>query len=605
MAAEGIVKQLGRPAMEPLTVLVREAAQNSWDARTDSGPVDFTIRLNRLGSLTEVWREMLLPPPTGHSGRLLDNCLSEDSLMLIVSDRGTIGLGGPLRAGTRPEAGEKSDFVQFMRNVGEPRDHEYGGGTYGFGKGIFYQLSRAGTILVDTRTNEITPSRRLMGAALGESYYLGEQRYTGRHWWGTIDDIADPVMGKEAESTSLELGLPGFTDSESGTDIVVVGANLGTTEREVASPSRTLIEAAQYIGSSILWNLWPKFIPDEDHRYMRFRLIADGQEVRLPPPESIHDLQPFVEALRHIRTGSGARYTRTVPPKDAGSFSLSLAPASTTAATELVNAARPFTGPPHHVARMRVPELVVDYIAGVQHPDFRLAYGAVFKASTQADAAFALAEPPTHDGWIAGGLTGRHRGVVQNVNRFVAREIASRVTPAVANRTDASGQGLGELSARLGGLISIGPTDASPIETSHNGSEPRKSRKSSRDRAQVKPTLKPRIVGTPVLEIHGGTAYYVAHVNIPASNTNRIVRAWIDVVIEGGRTETDPPDGAALPEIIRWQSHKLGIDPVVGPLLTLQPGEDSEWTLHASYVPDAVVRFRLSDHTAGRGRHAQ
>ena len=34
LAAEGVVNQLGRPDIEPLEVLVREAVQNCWDAKT-------------------------------------------------------------------------------------------------------------------------------------------------------------------------------------------------------------------------------------------------------------------------------------------------------------------------------------------------------------------------------------------------------------------------------------------------------------------------------------------------------------------------------------------------------------------------------------------
>ena len=33
LAAEGVINQLGRPDIEPLEVLVREAVQNCWDAK--------------------------------------------------------------------------------------------------------------------------------------------------------------------------------------------------------------------------------------------------------------------------------------------------------------------------------------------------------------------------------------------------------------------------------------------------------------------------------------------------------------------------------------------------------------------------------------------
>ena len=45
LAAEGFYKLLGRPRLDPLTVLVRETAQNSWDARLENDmPVEFSIQ---------------------------------------------------------------------------------------------------------------------------------------------------------------------------------------------------------------------------------------------------------------------------------------------------------------------------------------------------------------------------------------------------------------------------------------------------------------------------------------------------------------------------------------------------------------------------------
>jgi hypothetical protein len=593
--------------MDPLTVLVREAAQNSWDARRGTGAIDFCVNLFRLRSFAAAWREMLLPPPTPASHNPLDEVLNEDTVLLVVSDRNTVGLGGPIRAGTRPGTGEKPDFVQFMRNVGEPRDHEYGGGTYGFGKGIFYRISRSSTILVDTRTSEAEPSRRLMGAALGESHYIGDQRYTGRHWWGAVGDIvADPVLDGDAEAISRKLGLPGFAEADSGTDIAIIGAELGPVGGEPDSPQRTIDEAADYLASSILWHLWPKFVPDADGRFMRFRVTADGRDVAISPPESIGELRPFVDALIDVREGRGVSYSRTIAPKDAGSFSLKLTPAVASGTSSLVNVARPFAGAPRHVARMRTPELVVDYFEGAPHSDARFAYGAVFKASRDADAAFAASEPPTHDGWIARGLTGTDKGVVQNLARFLNREIGQVVTPQVAARGETS-HGLGELSSRLGALIpgagaleegtasSNGFAGGGTQSGGGSGSGKSGPRRSAR---------KPRITGVPGLEIHHGVLHFVAAVEIPASDIARRVRAGIDVVVEGGKTEEEPPEGAVVPKIVEWQCND-GAEVVQGPIVTVQPGGPTEWSIHASYVEDAVVRFRLSEVEIDGARHAQ
>ena len=63
-AAEGIRNQLGRPELDMLTILVREAAQNSWDARaSDTEPVQFDISLRDIGpAQLPAWRAALQPP---------------------------------------------------------------------------------------------------------------------------------------------------------------------------------------------------------------------------------------------------------------------------------------------------------------------------------------------------------------------------------------------------------------------------------------------------------------------------------------------------------------------------------------------------------------
>jgi len=602
VAGDGIVKQLGRPSLDPLTILVREAAQNSWDARAEVGIVEFQINIRRLGSAVSMWRKLLLPGPHVNAHVPLVEVLSEDSIMLVVSDRNTVGLGGPLRAGTRPADDEKPDFVQFMRNVGEPRDHEHGGGTYGFGKGIFYRLSKASAILVDTRATGVGPSRRLMGAALGDTYYVADQRYTGRHWWGMVrDNVPDPVIEDLAEGIADELGLPGFSDGRTGTDIVVIAADLGSVDTTPDGPERTIDQAADYLASSMLWHLWPKFLPDEQGRHMTFAVKVDGRDIAMPSPAQVDDLTPFVEALADIRAGEGAPYARTVEPKNVGLFSLKLWPADARAENSPHNVACPFSGPLHHVARMRTPELIVDYQAGVPHPDARLSYGAVFRASREADAAFALAEPPTHDSWIAKGLTGSAKGVVQRLQSFIARQIEQSLNTYHADRTGV-GAGLGDLSARLGTLIppsAVVSANGRAAASSQSNSEVRGDGE-GRVRPGRRPPWKPRLSEEPRLQILEGEPRVVARVHVPAAGHPRTAQARVDVVVEGGGTEADPPEGAVIPRIIEWRA-VTGGDVAVGDVLSLPAGEACDWWLHASYVDDAVVRLKVS---AG-SRHGQ
>lgn len=567
-AAEGIVKQLGRPALDPLTVLVREAAQNSVDAgRDDCDTVDFRIDVRTLGDAADAWRQILLPAPDGQSGLDVAASLTRESVALVVSDRNTVGLGGEIRANLKHSAERRSDFVQFLRNVGERSDHEFGGGTYGFGKGIFYRLSRCGAILVDTQTIDADPGgRRLMGAALGSSWVLGDRRYTGRHWWGAVSDdgIPDPICGPEAATAASLLGLPGFNDGRTGTDIVVLGADLGTVadEGEVGR-ARTTHEVANFLASAILWNLWPKFLPDDSGRRVRFAVAVDGNDVEVPSPETLAEFEPFVESLKEIRAGGGVPYTRVTPPRTGGTFSLALTPAERESRRLLVAAACPFEGPPRHVARMRSVELIVDYVAGPPHPNVKLAYGGVFKASPDADRAFAAAEPPTHDDWVVSGLTGSVRGVVQGARTFLTRQLDERL--GFGTQAGGSGHGLGQLASRLAGVIpsrasTVGNDGESQVlaggasPTGADGAtsgDPQSSGGSPTGDGSAPPFVggalagssgprsrpggPPRVLGAPSLEVFDGTPFAVARVLVPSSehpamSQQRLSSSWKEAV---------------------------------------------------------------------------
>jgi hypothetical protein len=598
------VKQLGKPSLDPLTVLVREAAQNSWDARTGAGPIDFRVGIRTLGQRAEAWRRVLLPGPQPASKLDVSAAISEDTLLLMVSDRNTVGLGGPLRAGTRQAEGDdKPNFVQFLRNVGEPSLHEFGGGTYGFGKGIFYRLSRVGTVLVDTSTERRGPgSRRLMVAAMGHSWFAEDRQYTGRHWWGAVgaDGIPDPLLDDDADQVAHALGLPGFADGRSGTDIAVLAADLGSDTTVFENGGRTPQEASTYLASAMLWHLWPKMIPDAEGRYMRCVAAAEGRDVPVPSPDTLDEFRPFVEALRRVRNREGRAFSRTVPPKDVGMLDIQLTGASTRPSRLLETAAKPFEGPLHHVARMRVPELVVDYFPGPAHPDARLGYAGVFKSSELADVHFAAAEPPTHDSWVTKGLTGTTRGVVHGAKAFILKEIDERLNLGTHGVGTGIG-GLGMLASRLASMTGAPPADSSGGDsvdgtpgtgaTTGNGGAG-----SSAGGASTGRPGRAKILGSPVVRVHDGQPFVAARVQVPASTVARTVGAEVSVVVEGGGREIEPPVGAETPVILQWRS-TLSDQIVHGSTLVLPSGDPAEWWVYSTYVPDAVLRFRLQAGT--------
>ena len=99
LAAEGVLNQLGRPDIEPLEVLVREAVQNCWDARRDS-ELGIRVEIGRrhlddAQQATFCTRRAARDPPPGLP---LRDELGPGMQIMYFADFGTSGLGGPTRA---------------------------------------------------------------------------------------------------------------------------------------------------------------------------------------------------------------------------------------------------------------------------------------------------------------------------------------------------------------------------------------------------------------------------------------------------------------------------------------------------------------------------
>jgi len=579
--AGGILNQLGRPGLDELTILVREAAQNSWDARAGE-KVSFEIHISQLGDLSPAWQSVGFPP--GSTSGLE---FKSDDWVMRISDRGTYGLRGPVRASERPEDGDGNDFVQFLRNVGEPRDSQFGGGTYGFGKGIFYRVSQASTIIVDSRVRTSDGfARRMMGAALGPAYYSGSLRFTGRHWYGAIseDGIPDPVLDYDAESIAGRLGFPGFLEEETGTDVVVVLPDFGTVTVEGETRERSSEEAADHLISAMLWNLWPKMVgPDPA---MSFNVHLSGRRLSIPSPDDIPHLRVFASALQSIAGGGGEAYKRG--SLLTGHFASALAP-STPDGGSVSDIAKPFLGAPHHVARMRATELVVDYLESSVEIDPGFCFGAVFRATREADQHFANAEPPTHDSWVEQGLARNDLLVVRGARHWVSARLRAlyEETPIVSD----SIQGLGALAARLASLVpTVASIGASPTPVTPRSGNPAR----GGDSASGGAYRSSQLVGNPSVLFKDARPAIYGVVEVAHREGGYTLRGESRVVLEGGMRESEPPVGEDVPIILGWETLD-GRQLSSSSELRIEESTPETVFLVGSFVPDAVVRLILSE----------
>lgn len=487
VTSEGIINQLGRPKLGLLETLVREAVQNSWDAKdsVSDKPVTFGITGWTLNTKQrEVLQKRIFKCcPSGNYLPLLNYLQSAAKLTaLAIFDRGTVGLGGPTRADVSNSDNGPRNFVDFLRNVGQPPDKQLAGGTYGFGKAAFYRASSTRTILVHTRCQyDGNLESRFIAAALGVPFTKNGVRYTGRHWWGIENEdieIAEPITGKSADRLADFLNMPVFEEGERGTTILVLQPILedesdqlrliGTEQRR--SPKQALNQMAEYL----LWYFWPKMLAhDGDRPAMQFVVSWEGEQIHIPDPANYQPLHGFVEAMRRLKGdksdgGSPLRHqildiASQRPKQHLGR--LSLQQFFTSDEHKFDTGREPlFNNLTHHTALMRTPELVVKYLPGDHLQNKQFGYAGVFITDEEVDSVFADSEPPTHDDWVSRSLEERgHRTFVNVAVRDIKQGMDSFAKPGGVRTNGSPLIPLGAFSNRLGGTLLPGEIGSAAV----------------------------------------------------------------------------------------------------------------------------------------------
>ncbi|MFC8760863.1 hypothetical protein ACFUAG_09120 [Streptomyces sp. NPDC057193] len=635
-AAEGILNQLGRPELDLLTILVRESAQNSWDARSTEhiGPVDYRIDLSTVSPAhIGPWRDLLLAgaPANTDEFPLRDTIRNGSVRLLSISDRGTRGLGGPTRA--NDAVGSDRDFVSFIRNIGEPRDTALGGGTYGFGKGIFYLLSKSGTILVHTRcrTTQGELETRLIGCTLWKSHVAvqnGEsRRFTGRHWWGDASgNVIEPLTGAQADTVARRLGLRPFASEETGTTVVVIDPSLDELE-----PS----QAAGYLAETIAWHLWPKMISIRgDSPAMRFSVTCDGIDHAVPDPRETAPLDMFVAAYEALNGPDGRDLECRRPKRHLGRFGAVKRirpPLEPSRAGRMLNVETLV----HHVCLMRPAELVVTYRPGPKPPSENQAYAGVFRADESMDDVYAKAEPPTHDAWNPQSLQRPESTFVQTTFRRIDDALEQLLSLSGVARPGARSVALGAASTLFSGLVGgawgvggatayakpgstatragaqeaveRGRAAASTGRNSHTAAsandeetarDTRNASVEDTDFADVPGTRvpgdrrRPRVqyVGDPYYDDRGELTVLVQEFRLPVPISQR-VHVDLAVALPGvGGRETDPPIGAQMPTLLGWEGADGRLHASDTCVIT---GGESVWRAVVQPAPDTVTEIGI------------
>ena len=572
---------IGRTSLDLWDLVLRESLQNTWDARIhQNGPVtysvdEFEMSVAQTHVLTsEVLHEL---PPKCQITELHRHIFHGRMRVLVISDSGTRGLGGPIR-GHMSGSGERRDFVDFVRNLGRSTSKGMQGGTYGLGKGVLYKASRLGVCLVYSQTHHAgSIEARLIAVSGGDGDYdYGGFRFTGRNWWGVPGDdgIVDPLVGEPARNLAQRLGIPVPGEHETGTSIAILAPDNRGYD---AGESRVSLMSA----AALKW-AWPHAIDTGGGPNIRFRFTADGVAQAAPDPLSSPQYREFalayLEGRKSILNPEYCADWQTTftkidskrPKQHLGLLIHRVAHSPQSTASELENT----------VALLRAPRMVVRYLQVAAQSNGVPVYG-VFIAAHDMDETFARAEPVTHDDWVyQQAALARNTGNPVKIALDRIRDTFKALAVEGVHATDGIGsKGSSVVSAALGKLL-----------TGFAGSgaerQPEKIPSNSGER-QRKATV--RQTSEPGLAVVDGrvAAKYAFSVTGGRTGEQLLLTVSAHVVTESGGNEGATPAAADLPEFLGWEGAR-GPSADGGLLITLPM--EGEAVAIFSHPRDAAIR---------------
>lgn len=561
--AQSVTNFLGKHSLTQTEVLVREAVQNSWDARTGN-QIAFKVEERDLSpEQTRYVLSVLLGerPRRGRVVELEKEAPNGRLRVLVVADEGTRGLGGPIRADVALD-GERGDFVDFVRNIGRSETKGLDGGTYGLGKGVFFQASKVGVCLIYTQTRyQGSVQSRFIAMSMGDrDYSVAGKRFTGRNWWGfptESGDLVDPVTGQQAWEIANTLGMPILGWEQTGTTIMILAPQLSAETR--AADLRGALRDA-----FLKWT-WPRLQPDHNPPIKVTIRGLDGQEESVLASHD-EDLNAFRAAYRLADDPNAREHAmdrrRTIESGKhrLGTLAVRIVPAAEEEAADDDMA--------NHIALLRDPRQVVKYLSVPRLPDGSRVQG-VFIADPEQDKLFAMSEPATHDDWVPSktqGAKGSRNYVRITLTKIVQRikDLGFELRPPEAAAP--STPGATRLSGMLGDFV-----------TGFSGSGAEKQRpKASKSSKGGTPAKRLRVAypADPELALDDGRLVTRVPFEIaaaPSTTGDAVVEVTATVVTDGGGAEGEPPTGAELPSLLWWDldgrrvnDPSLSFDPVRG-----------------------------------------
>ena len=482
--ATGFLSILGQPKLRPVELLVRETAQNSWDARI--GKLTVSMEFSGINCDSNdiahdtLRNEVFLNRPSKNIFPGLSTSLDKREIpLLIVRDWNSHGLGGPTSARIATPPTNTNRYRKFLLNIGEQKYQEKGGGAYGYGRSICFAASHSNTAIVYTRTKDDLTAHesRLVAVGYGKSFDKNSVRHNGRHWWTSSDRAGKPIIGEAADQLASRLGVKPYGKLESGTTIIIIDPSFGVD----------LEDAMSSIASSIELHLWPKYLsPRTTDRQpqMKFGIKCNGESIPIRQPWDINPLKHYARAFessfkRHKADAlepnlddPGLKSTAIFIRSDSRSNplgQLTVVPFPKISdipedeeRDELSQIRKKMNELHNNIVLVRDPDLIVTYFDDIDtNTDPEMGAAGVFKSSAATNEDLRSAEPPSHDSWNTDhpnkDVQKRVKAVLRGIQNFISKNVnpptKASFEPLPANNSQAA-----ETSRAIGKLIWTEPT---------------------------------------------------------------------------------------------------------------------------------------------------
>ena len=375
---------------------IREVLQNSTDASIDpTQDVFVSFNVKKLTAEEQkVWQEEIglkkhLEPRIKKAVPNFPG-INEECHVLFINDYSTTGL-----TSDHTNYESESRFYRFFFGAGDNEDQSGSGGSFGYGKAVYTDNSRARTIVAYTCCiDNGKPTKKIFGITRTKKYEFEGKMHPGYIYHGqltgnTEGEQSQPIEGDMADQLAEELGFQIRSDEETGTSIAVFGLEQEPTE---------FLKKIK-LSTELFW--WKKICDNQ----LSVEFIDTNGEMQNASPKSNNLLAPYLrcyeimngrkekpstEDLKYTESQLNKTHSLSFPPGKIAFLEIEAGSQYTPDADSLLI---------NCVALFRSSGMVIEYRKPAGLSDTGKYLAGIFRADDKLNELLRSSEPASHWGW--------------------------------------------------------------------------------------------------------------------------------------------------------------------------------------------------------------